>query len=138
MCREQLASHGNLVSFCERITTKYFAAHVPVAGELPPLPEVVGGPKPAEKEGDGAFPPRAVLLQPQKCFCQLTWNGFVRRVVFCPAEEKPGVKATAEEEEQWAESKCWLGGVAALLLSYAVLSVDWLGDWDDWDDDDED
>ena len=48
------------------------------------------------------------------------------------------MKATAEEEEQWAESKCWLGGVAALLLSYAVLSVDWLGDWDDWDDDDED
>ena len=59
-------------------------------------------------------------------------------VFFCPAEEKPDVKATAEEEEQWAESKCWLGGVAALLLSYAVLSVDWLGDWDDWDDDDED
>ena len=74
MCREQLASHGNLVSFCERIAAKYFAAHVPVAGELPPLPEVVGGPKPAEKEEDGAFPPRAVLLQPQKCFCasQLT------------------------------------------------------------------
>ena len=110
-----------------------------MAGELPPLPEVVGGPKPAEKEDDGVFLPRAVLLQPQKCFCQLTWNGFVRRVCFlCPAEEKPDVKATAEEEEQWAESKCWLGGVAALLLSYAVLSVDWLGDWDDWDDDDED
>ena len=47
------------------------------------------------------------------------------------------MKATAEEEEQWAESKCWLGGVAALLLSYAVLSVDWLGDWDDWDDDED-
>ena len=73
MCREQLASHGNLVSFCERITAKYFAAHVPVAGELPPLPEVVGGPKPAEKEDDGAFPPSLVCLwrgslRPRKCF----------------------------------------------------------------------
>ena len=57
--REQLASHGNLVSFCERVTAKYFAAHVPAAGELPPLPEVVGGPKPAEKEDDGAHPPQA-------------------------------------------------------------------------------
>ena len=84
MCREQLASHSNLVSFCERVTAKYFAAHVPAAGELPPLPEVVGGPKPAEKEDDGAFPPRAVLLQPQKCFCasQLTWNGLSSGVFF--------------------------------------------------------
>ena len=56
--REQLASHSNLVSFCERVTAKYFAAHVPAAGELPPLPEVVGGPKPAEKEDDGAHPPK--------------------------------------------------------------------------------
>ena len=40
---------------------------------------------------------------------------------------------TPEEIAQWEEAKCWMGGAAALLLSYVLTSTDWLGE-DEYED----